>query len=75
MARTRIDRFTMDAGTMSPGDARQLSLLIAERLATADIVPGGDVPRLRVSIERSGTLHQLAERIVADALRQIRRTP
>jgi hypothetical protein len=74
MARARIDRFTMDAGTMSPGDARRLSLLIAERMATADIVPA-DVPRLRVSIERSGTLHQLAEWIVADALGQIRRTP
>jgi len=74
MPRARIDRFTIDAGAMSSGEARQLGVLIAERLAGEDIVPG-NFPRLSISVERRGSLRQLADWIVADALRQIRRAP
>ena len=63
---------------MSPANARRLALLVAAGLAQASgFGGGGDIPSMQVAVEASptGVLGILADRIVADALRQIRRTP
>lgn len=74
MPRARIDRLTIEAGAMPPADARRLILLVAAGLADAEIAPG-DIPHLGVSVEGGVSVGELAKRIVADALRQIRRAP
>jgi hypothetical protein len=75
MAGARIERLMIDAGAMSPADGRRLILLVAAGLADAEIAPAV-IPTLRLSIEAgTGGVEVLAGRIVADALRQIRRAP
>lgn len=74
----RIDRLTLDVPAMSPADARRLALLVAAGLAQANGLGGsGDIGSMRVAVEAgpTGSLGNLADRIVADALRQIRGTP
>jgi hypothetical protein len=74
MPGARIDRLTIDAGAMGPADARELILRVAAGLADAQLSPAS-VPVLRVSGDGSLPVDQLADRIVADVLRQLRRTP
>jgi hypothetical protein len=74
----QIDRLTLDVPAMSTSDARRLALLVAAGLARASgFGSNADIPSMRVAVEASATggLSILADRIVADALRQIRRTP
>jgi hypothetical protein len=73
----QIDRLTLDVPTMSTPDARRLALLVAAGLAqAAGFGSSAEIPSMRVAVEVSTTngLGILADRIVADALRQIRRT-
>jgi|HubBroStandDraft_6_1064221.scaffolds.fasta_scaffold04201_6 hypothetical protein len=74
----QIDRLTLDVPAMSTPDARRLALLVAAGLAQASGFGGGsNIPSMQVAVEASltGGLGILADRIVADALRQIQRTP
>lgn len=77
----RIEHLQLSVPAMSPGDARRLALLVATGLAQASSSAGaGEIPSIRVAVTGaaatgSGDLDALAGRIVADALRQIRRTP
>jgi hypothetical protein len=73
---TQIDRLMIDAGEMSPAEGRSLILAVAAGLADAQVA-AGRIPTLRISVERddAGDIDQLARKIVADALRQIRRAP
>ncbi len=78
MSGLEIEHLLMDVPAMSPVDARRLALLVAAGLAqTAGSAGAGDIPSIRVAVAASGPgdLDALAGRIVADALRQIRRTP
>jgi hypothetical protein len=78
MSGSQIERLTLDVPAMSPADARRLALLVAIGLAHADGLAGAaDIPSMRVIVQAAGShdLDGLAERIVAGALRQIRRTP
>lgn len=75
MSGTQIERLTLDVPAMSPADARRLALRVAAGLAQATGLSGGaNIPSMRVLTE-AGAPDTLAERIVAEALRQIRRTP
>ena len=74
MSGTTIRRFTLDVPAMPPQDARRLALRVAAGLAQATGLSGGaDIPSLRVLAEEAPP-DTLAERIVAETLRQIRRT-
>ena len=76
MSGLSIDRLVLNLPPMSPGDARRVALLVAAGLAQAVSV-AGEVPAMSVDIAAaaSGDLTTLSERIIAAALRQIRRTP
>jgi hypothetical protein len=78
MSGLAIDRLVLNLPPMSPGDARRVALLVAAGLAQATGVAGaGEVPAMSVNIPAAapGDLTTLSERIIAGALRQIRRTP
>jgi hypothetical protein len=71
----RIDRLTVEASGLSAVEGRRLALAIAAGLAGAGLPLAGDVPVMRVSVAKPGgaTPHDLAQRAVADVLRQLRR--
>ena len=78
MSGLAIDRLVLNLPPMSPSDARRVALLVAAGLAQAAGVAGaGEVPAMSVDIPAAapGDLTTLSERIIAGALRQIRRTP
>ena len=78
MSGTQIERLILDLPAMSPADARRVALLVAAGLARSHGLGGAaDIPSMRVDIEGGGNggLTMLADKIVAGALRQIRRTP
>jgi len=74
MSGARIDRLTIDAGAMGPTDARALILKVASGLADAQLGPV-NIPTLRISVDGGVPAGELAEKIVADILRQLRRMP
>ena len=75
MAGTEIERLVLNVPTMSTADARRLALAVAAGLASAEGLQG-DIPSLRLDVERgTDSMDMLASRIIAEALRQIRRTP
>jgi hypothetical protein len=78
MSGTHIERLILDVPAMSPANAKRLALLVANGLARSSGLTGtAEIPSMRVVVEGSqnGDLTMLADRIVAGALRQIRRTP
>jgi hypothetical protein len=79
MSGPQIDRLTLEVPPMSAADGQRLGLLVATGLARAAHGVGGtvDIASIRVAVApgRPGGLEALADHIVADALRQIRRTP
>ncbi len=78
MSGTLIERLILDVPAMSAADGRRLGLLVAAGLAraSAGVAGAADLASVRVVVEpgRSGTIEALADRIVADALRQIGRS-
>lgn len=75
MAATEIERLVLNVPTMSTTDARRLALAVAAGLAKAEGMQG-DIPSLRLEVKRgTDSMDMLANRIIAEALRQIRRTP
>lgn len=75
MSGTTIGRLTLDLPAMPAERARSLALSVAAGLAQATGMSGGaDIPSLRVLAE-AGPPDTLAQRIVAETLRQIRRAP
>jgi hypothetical protein len=74
MSGARIDRLTLDAGAMGATDARALVLKVAAGLADAQLGPV-NIPMLRISVEGGVPASELAEKIIADILRQLRRVP
>jgi hypothetical protein len=75
---TQIERLILEVPSMSPANAKRLALLVATGLAQSHGMVGAtDIPSMRVLVEQGATggLSMLADKIVADASRQIRRTP
>jgi hypothetical protein len=75
MAGMEIERLVLNVPAMSTTDARRLALAVAAGLASTEGLQG-DIPTLRLGVQR-GTdgIDMLANRIIAETLRQIRRTP
>lgn len=75
MAAAEIERLVLNVPTMSTADARRLAVAVAAGLAQTEGLQG-DIPSLRLTVEKeTGGIDMLVNRIVAEALRQIRRTP
>jgi hypothetical protein len=77
MSDMRIDRLIVRAPGLSESQGRQLALRIAAQLAEAGGMPAaGDLSRLEVSAPTAHPVNvpDLAERIVDQALRQLRRS-
>jgi hypothetical protein len=77
MSDLRIDRLIVRAPGLSESQGRQLALRIGAQLAEAEGMPAaGDIPRLEVSAPatRPVNVSDLAERIVDEALWQLRRS-
>jgi hypothetical protein len=77
MAGMQIDRLIVHAPGLSAAQGRQLALRIAAQLADAGGVPAaGDIPKLEVRAPDGwrADLPDLAQRIVDEALRQLRRS-
>jgi len=77
MAGMQIDRLIIHAPALSAAQGRQLALRIAAQLADAGGVPAvGDIPKLEVRAPDGwrSDLPDLAQRIVDEALRQLRRS-
>jgi hypothetical protein len=75
MAGAEIERLLLNVPTMSTTDARRLALAVAAGLASAEGMQG-DIPSLRLGVQRgTDSIDMLANRIIAEALRQIRRIP
>jgi len=70
-----IDRLTLHLSGWSEGDGRHLARLIADGLAKAAMP---DAVESRASIEAAagagGTMQEIADRVVADVLRQLERS-
>jgi len=78
MSEAQIDRLILELPTMSPAEAKRMALLVATGLAQSHGLTGAaDIPSMRVIVESGATasLTMLADKIVAGALRQIRRSP
>jgi hypothetical protein len=73
-----IDRLVLQVPGLAEDEGRQLALQVAAGLAAAGGLPeAGDIPALQLEVvadPRAGLPH-LADRIVADMLRQLRHTP
>ena len=73
--RIRIDRLAVEASGLSAEEGRRLALAIAAGLAEAGVPRSGAIATLRVSVAKPGgaTPHGVAQRAVADVLRELRR--
>jgi len=77
MSDMRIDRLIVRAPGLSESQGRQLALRIVAQLAEAGGMPAaGDIPTLEVgaAAARPVDVPDLVERIVDEALRQLRRS-
>jgi hypothetical protein len=73
-----IDRLAIQIPGLSNEEGRQLGLRMAAALAAAGGIPAaGDIPALHLDVEAdmSAGLPRLADRIVIELLRQLRREP
>jgi hypothetical protein len=78
MNEVRIDRLTLQVPGMTPAEGRRLALQVAAGIATARSAGGGrDIPALRLDLTAApgAGVDVLAEQIVAEVLRQVRRLP
>jgi hypothetical protein len=78
MGDIRIDRLALQVPGLTAADGWRLALRVAEGLATARAAGGGsDVPVLRLDLTAAAGagVDELAEQIVAEMLRQLRRLP
>jgi hypothetical protein len=76
MDEIRIDRLTLQLSGISESEGRRLAMRITEGLAAAAIP--GDVAAAQGAIRvdlSAGSVDTLPERIVAEVLRQLRRSP
>lgn len=74
----QIDRMTMEIGAASSAEGRRVALLVAAGLAEAGALPAvGDIPAVRIELaaDPGADALELAQRIVAATLRQLRRQP
>jgi hypothetical protein len=73
-----VDRLTLDAPELGEADGRRLARLVAEQLAAAN-PPGAplstDRLRLSVTLRPGDSLRSMAERIAAELLQALRRSP
>lgn len=75
-ATVTIDRLTVQFPGITPEEGRKLALQIAADLAAAGAMPAaGDFPVVRVemAVAAKSNHSDLAARIVAEAIRQLRR--
>jgi hypothetical protein len=79
MDEVRIDHLALELSGISESQGRGLAMRITEGLAAADIPAGVAAAQgaIRVDLPAgpSGSLDALPERIVAEVLRQLRRSP
>jgi len=78
MSEVRIDRLTLQVPGLTPAEGRRLALQVAAGIATAGAAGGGrDIPTLRLDLTAapSAGVDALAEQVVAEVLRQVRRLP
>jgi hypothetical protein len=78
MNEVRIDRLTLQVPGLTPAQGRRLALQVAAGIATAGAAGGGrDIPALRLDLTAApgAGADVLAEQIVAEVLRQVRRLP
>jgi hypothetical protein len=78
MSTASIDRLILEVPAMPAAEGRRLGLLVVAGLARADRSSGStaDIPAVKVAVEQKpgDGLETLADRIVAETLRQIRRS-
>jgi len=77
MDEIRIDRLSLQLTGLSEAEGRRLAQLIVEGLTAADVPPSavGGSRALRVDVAgRSPSLETLSEQVVADVLRELRRS-
>ncbi|HEX5453978.1 MAG TPA: hypothetical protein VFX06_09310 [Stellaceae bacterium] len=79
MSGVEIERLVLSLPAMPPHDARRLALMVAAGIAAAEGIGSiGDLPALRVGVDMAKPgepADALAGRIVAAAVRQLRRSP
>ena len=78
MSEVRIDRLTLHVPGLTPAEGKRLALQVAAGIATAGVAGGGrDIPALRLDLTAApGTsVDTMAEQLVAEVLRQVRRLP
>jgi hypothetical protein len=78
MGDIRIDRLALQVPGLTAADGRRLALQVAHGLAAAGAAGGGRaVPALRLDMTAApgAGVDELAEQIVAEVLRQLRRLP
>ncbi len=78
MSEVRIDRLTLQVPGLTPAEGRRLALQVAWGVATVGAAGGGrDVPALRLDLTAAPGIgvDALAEQVVAEVLRQVRRLP
>jgi hypothetical protein len=79
MDEIRIDHLALELSGISESQGRHLAMRITEGLAAADIPPGVAAAQGAIRVDlpagSSASLDALPERIVAEVLRQLRRSP
>jgi hypothetical protein len=78
MREMTIDSMVLQVPAMPEFDAKRLALEITRRLADAELSGAADeIPKLRVEASASAMKNpsELAERIVAEMLRELRQAP
>jgi hypothetical protein len=76
MSEVRIDRLSLQVPGLTPAEGRRLALLVAGEIAKAGAVgTPGEIPALRLELTAAtgAGVPTLAEQIVAEVLRQLRR--
>jgi hypothetical protein len=71
----RIDRLAIEASGLSAEEGRRLALAIAAGLTESGVPLTGHISAMRVSVAKpdGAAPHDVAQRAVADVLRQLRR--
>jgi hypothetical protein len=79
MDEIRIDRLTLQLTGISESEGRHLAMRITEGLAAADIpmdvAAAQGAIRVDVAASLSGGLDALSDRVVAEVLRRLQRSP
>jgi hypothetical protein len=79
MDEIRIDRLTLQLSGITEPQGRRLAMLITEGLAAADVPAGIAAAQGAIRVDLgagpSGSVDALSERVVAEVLRQLQRSP